>query len=137
MLSPRRFSVDEIEAFIQQSEEYDLEGRSILHLFSIDKIRKEFNGIGPDRMGKTYRKILTFLGHRYLSATMIHDMDYVKGGTKQDFHESNKRLKRNLKKILSHLFSRWNPWYWVERLSIQIIYDICEDVGWEGFHKGN
>lgn len=137
MLSSRRFSVDEIEAFIQQSEEYDLEGRAVLHLFSIDKIRKEFNGIGPDRMGKTYRKILTFLGHRYLSATMIHDMDYVKGGTKKDFHESNKRLKRNLKKILSHLFSRWNPWYWVERLSIQIIYDICEDVGWEGFHKGN
>ncbi len=137
MLSSRRFSVNEIESLIEEAETYDLRGRSILHQFSIDKIRQEFNGIGPDRMGNRYRKLLTHLGHRYLSATMIHDMDYVKGGTKKDFHDSNFRLKKNLQKILSHLFSKWNPWYWVERLAIHIIYDICEDVGWEGFHKGN
>ena len=131
----RRFTPEEIQFFIDEADRYNLEGRSILHSYSIRTIQNEFNGIGPDRMNKVYRWILTHLGWRYLSATMIHDMDYVKGGTEEDFHKSNLRLRTNLRKILKTLFSKWNPWYWVEYVSINIIHRACEYYGWDGFHK--
>ena len=129
------FTLEQIESFIEDANRYDLDGRSILHLYSIGAIKENFNGIGPDKMNENLRWFFTVIGWRYMSAVIIHDMDYTKGGTIDDFHKSNRRLRRNLRKILDRLYHRWNPWYWVEYLSINIICRICETAGWEGFHK--
>ncbi len=132
----RDYDKNEAQKLIDEAKAYDLYGREVLEKFSLERICQEFNGIGPDRMRPIYRKILTWLGRRYLSCVLIHDMDYVIGGNERDFHDSNERLRMNLNKMLNIFFSKWNPWYWVEWVSINyIIFAECEYFGWEGFHK--
>lgn len=113
-----------------------LDGIEIFNEFTDEEIEKAFNYIGPDRFPEKLRLALSYLHRVVLPAVLIHDLDYTKGGTKTEFHQANKRLKKNMKKCVR---ANRKDYTWVgyqfAKVRIWAAYRLCEKYGYEGWPK--
>ena len=91
--------VPDVENLIKMAFFYQLSHREVLEEYTLDEIRAEYNGFGPDRWPHEVRDVLSWLLQDILEAVLVHDMDFVKGGDEKAFHEANKALERNMKKL--------------------------------------
>ena len=115
-----------------------LEGCETFQMLDDETKEKEWNGIGADRFPKKLRDALDNLFKEALSAAYIHDLRFVLGGTKKQFHATNSELRRNLKKCLRYYRSHYSLiGYWLTRLEIDIAVHLCNKYGYEGWHKKN
>ena len=71
------------QELIQKAYSIDLEGVHILDKYSVEEIRKIYNGIGPDRFLAIIRKALNKLHPTLLVVALIHDLEYHEGGTRE------------------------------------------------------
>lgn len=100
-----------------------------------EQIEREFNYIGPDRMPEPLRVALSYLHVTVLPAVLVHDLEFVVGGSESDFHQANRRLKHNMKICLKDHRKQFTfLGYWWERLNVQIAYWCCEKYGYEGWN---
>ena len=115
---------------------YGLEGCEVFKLLDDETKEKEWNGLGPDRLPKKIRDFLDTMHKEVLPAACIHDFRFVIGGSKNDFHEANKELKRNMYKCVRANRREFSlVGYWIARVRIQLAYLLCEKYGYEGWHK--
>ena len=77
-----------------------LDSNDVFTKVSDEVIEREFNYIGADRTPKIIREMLSKFNVEILPAVLIHDLDYVVGGTTDDFFASNKRLRKNMLKCV-------------------------------------
>lgn len=100
------------------------------------EIEENFNYIGPDRLPEIIRLALSYLHKTVLPAVLIHDLDFYIGGTEEDFHAANKRLKDNMFICLKANRKDFS-WigYHVERWHVKKAYKLCEKYGYTGWHK--
>ena len=99
------------------------------------EIEKEFNYIGPDRLPETIRLMLSYMHTAVLAAVLIHDLDYAIGGSKNEFYEANKRLKKNMKLCLkNHRKDFTFIGYWIERFHVWVAYKLCNKYGYTGWN---
>lgn len=113
---------------------YSLEGCEVFKLLDDETKTKEWNGIGPDRFPKLVRDILDTMHEFVLPAACIHDFEYVVGGTKSDFYESNARLERNMRKCLKINRKEFSLiGYNLAKIKIKISKWICNNFGLKGW----
>jgi len=91
--------VPDVEDLARLAFKYRLEHRNVLEEYTFDEIRSEYNGFGPDRWPSEVRDILSWLLQDILEAVLVHDMDFVKGGDENAFHEANAVLERNIRRL--------------------------------------
>ena len=91
---------------------YGLDNWQILWEYPPETLRKEFNGVGPDRWSPALRTTLSWILREFLEAVFIHDMDYVKGGDIDSFYAANRRLAENTRRLTRIKLSRFNPKRW-------------------------
>jgi hypothetical protein len=98
-------------------------------------IEKEFNYIGPDRLPEKIRLFLSYLHKAVLPAVLIHDLDFVVGGSKDDFHQANLRLKENMYTCVKYYRNEFT-WlgYHIEKWHIRKAYKLTEKYGYPGWH---
>ena len=127
----REYSLKEIRRLIDLANRFELVGREIINEYSIDQIQKVYNGIGPDRFSEKFRKFLTNMNHDPLPAVLIHDLQFDKGGSKERFYEVNDELHKNLVILSSCLYSKWNPWRYIQMFRAWYFCKICDKIGFE------
>lgn len=95
-----------------------------------------YNGMGAAWMPDFSRKVLDWLFDVLEEAVRIHDVDFTYAITEEEFHQANKRLKKNSR----HLVKVKIPWWrWHKRRRfrkywIPIIYAAVESKGgWKAF----
>lgn len=120
---------------VQKAQRMNLEGVGILNRFSLDQIKKIYNGIGPDSFPDWLRDVVTESAGIFEPAAVIHDVEYDIGGTWQDFTDANERFKRNCYALVKDEYGWWNPlrYYWLNKARRWANY--CQMFGWDGFHK--
>ena len=99
-------------------------------------IEKEFNYIGPNRLPEMIRLYLSYRHKAVLPAVLIHDLDYVVGGDKADFHAANLRLKENMYICLKANRKEFS-WlgYHYEKWCVRKAYYLTEKYGYAGWHQ--
>lgn len=125
----------EILSMKETADKLGLLHAQILSEYPLEVLVREFNGVGPDRWPAELRDVLTWLLKDVLEAVFIHDMDYYKGGTKEEYHESNLVLGKNVRKLARKRYGWWRPRRWfLTRLSHKIT-EWTDKYGWEGWNK--
>ena len=115
-----------------------LEGCEVFKMLDDETKTKEWNGIGPDSFPKMLRDFLDKLHSEVLPAACIHDFRFVIGGTKADFHEANRELKRNMVKCIRYYRRNFTlVGYWLARVRIHIAFLLCEEFGMPGWRLKN
>ena len=102
-----KFSADRIRALRAIAKDKKLKGREVLDEFTDDDIMQSFNGAGSSAAPEWQRWLLTKILDKKLPAVMIHDMQYRKGGTDEDFHRANEELRDNIKNMDDEGKSKW------------------------------
>ena len=120
---------------VQKAQRMNLEGVGILNRFSLDQIKKIYNGIGPDSFPDWLREVVTESAGIFEPAAVIHDVEYDIGGTWQDFTDANERFKRNCYVLVKDEYGWWNPLRYVWLNKARRWANYCQMFGWEGFHK--
>lgn len=106
------------------------------HKVSIEDATRIFNGVGPTALPEKYRKKLTKRSKYILPAVFVHDTDFAHGnGTKEDFHQANRRLAKNGRKCADARFKWYNPMRYLVRLQAHTYAKICDAFGWESYLK--
>lgn len=113
-----------------------LEGCEVFKLLDDATKKKEWNGIGSDAMSKRLRHFFDSLFVEALSGAYIHDLRFVIGGSKEQFHKTNSELKRNLYKCLRYYRSHYSlVGYWITKIEINIAVWLCNRYGYEGWRN--
>ena len=106
-----------------------------LYKLSDEELQRQFNGVGPDRWPEDLRLMLSEILEDVLEAVEVHDADYAIGGTEEDFHEANKILGKNVRRLARKKYPWWKP----RRLFLievsYIMTDVTDKYGWEGWNK--
>ena len=113
-----------------------LDGIEVFRKLTDEEKEREWNGIGPDRFPELLRMMLSNLHRCVLPAACIHDFDYVVGGTKNDFHEANRRMKKNMKICLKSSRDEFSfLGYHMARFRIHLAFRLVEKYGWFGWKE--
>jgi hypothetical protein len=95
-----------------------------------------YNGCGPDWMPEFFREKLSDYLDFFEPAFLEHDYSFeCSDHTNKGFHEANKRLYKNCKKLISARYSWWTePISKARRyLQARAIYRICDEFGWSAW----
>jgi hypothetical protein len=122
-----------IFTLVASAKKMNLDGCDVFDEFTDKELEEQYNGVGPDRFAKWIRDTLSYLLWDCLEGVAIHDMDYYKGGTLDEFHEANRRLKINTRKIARKKFK----WYQIKRWKLYMVAPVLqrmtEKYGLEGW----
>ena len=127
---------------IAEINELDLEQSSGFEWAILEDIAKVYNGAGAEWMPDWQRDVLTDLLDPFEPAFLIHDWDYsYSDGTKKSFKLANRRMYRNMKKIVNAIYNPrtlvyFLPYlYW--RFKAFAAYRACVRFGWDAWLEGN
>ena len=119
---------------VESAKKLELDGCNVFDKFTREELEEQYNGVGPDRFAKWIRDALSYLLWDCLEGVAIHDMDYYEGGTIDEFHAANRRLKVNTRKIARKKFK----WYQIKRWKLYfvapVLYKATEKYGLEGWN---
>ncbi|MCK4982793.1 MAG: hypothetical protein KAS17_07700 [Victivallaceae bacterium] len=116
----------------------DLEATDAFWLCPIENLANIYNGAGPDWLPNWTRTILSFILRLFGPAFLIHDFDFeLSDKTRKGFNLVNKRMWRNIRKILSFEYplTRFHLWkeraYWWGKGFLA--YRACVRGGWSAW----
>ena len=118
------------------AKKYELKHLDVLYAYPDEVLIEQYNGVGPDRWPEVFRDILSWLLEDVLEAVEIHDMDYYRGGTKDDFHEANSVLGQNVRRLARKKYGWWRPRRYLLRKVSYKLTEWTDKYGWEGWNKG-
>jgi hypothetical protein len=94
---------------VKRARKLRLEGVEILDNYTITQIGKIYNGIGPDRFPDWLREIVTASAGIFEPAAVIHDVEYDRGGTVEEFTAANDRFRRNCYTLVKSAYAWYDP----------------------------
>ncbi len=124
-----------VKELIQKARKLHLENVEILDRYSVEEISVIYNGIGPDRFPDWLRKIVTASAELFEAAALIHDLEFYKGGTREQFTTANNRFRRNCYTLVKARYGWYDPrrYLWMNKARRWSNY--CELFGWSGWTK--
>ena len=144
-------NLEEIAQLRQECEDYQLDGREILDMFTLEEIAQEFNGAGPDSWPAEARDILTKAMELFKPVVLIHDLEFAHSdGTDEGFAQTvanwcaNTRKIRDAEypvnwwKILFNKSYRMNVEYWtciMESTNYAIATNAAKDAWIAAYQK--
>ena len=99
----------------------------------MEDIERIYNGCGADWMPTRLRKVLTWMRSTGEPAFLLHDMQYYRGGTREDFTKSNNDLQKNLWICAKQVYSWYNPIRLLWWLRARRLAKACQYFGWSAF----
>lgn len=134
---------DTVEKFVlpdalelrKSAVKYSLEHWQQLYRLTDEELREQFNGVGPDRWPEDLRTMLSEILWDVQEAVEIHDVDYYLGGDEKAFHEANRVLGRNVRKLARKKYHWWKPRRWFLIEVSRIMEEATDKYGWEGWNK--
>ena len=84
----------------RRARDLGLEGSEIIDTFTPEELETAYNGIGSEQNPAWIRHFLTRYWQHYTPAALIHDLEFVRGGTEKDWRLANKRLVDNINKLI-------------------------------------
>jgi hypothetical protein len=126
----------------QKCLDFNLEATDSFWICPVDILANIYNGAGPDWLPNWTRAILSFILRLFGPAFLIHDFDFeLSDKTRKGFNLVNKRMWRNIRKILSFEYplTKWRLWkkrahWWSKGF---IAYRACVRGGWSAWLDGN
>lgn len=85
----------------------ELSGREVLK--NSDVVVRECNGLGPNWMPDSMRKVCSKLSPVMEVPAAIHDMRYALGRTQADRNEADMEFLTNCIKVINHDYAWYNP----------------------------
>lgn len=102
------YTLSEVKTICDLVEKYQLGGRDVLKLYSIEEIAKIYNGAGPDSWPEIGREILTNFMSLFKPVIMIHDLNFDRSdGTEETFQTVTARWKTNCRIIMEAEYPFW------------------------------
>ena len=80
----------------RRAKELGLAGSEVIDEFTPEEIERKYNGIGNEKMAPWLRHALTRHWSYYTPAAFVHDLQFAKGGTEDDWRKANENLLTNL-----------------------------------------
>lgn len=109
-----------------------LENASILDKYTDAELADSFNGIGPDFFPPWLVNAMNSISPELTPVCLIHDVEWIESdGTRESFHESNGRLRRNGKIVAKSLYGFWNPKRYIVMFKARTFSKACEKFGWD------
>ncbi len=102
-----KFTADQIRNLKRMANEKKLKGADVLDQYTDDQMIESFNGAGSSSAPEWERWILTKILQKKLPAILIHDMQFRKGGTDEDFKRVNEELRDNILAMDEGSKSKW------------------------------
>lgn len=130
----KALELPQVKELISKARDYKLDNVEIIDRFTLTEVQKIYNGVGPDSFPDELRDALSNVNIECLPAVLIHDLEYYKGGTKEDFSKSNKRLKENMRKCVKENFFILNPLYWWYWFEARVFAKVCQEFGFVGWN---
>ena len=117
---------------------YDLEAPIEFCEASEKEVKEIFNGAGPDYLPDWSRWILSFFLRLFMAAFVVHDWEYeYSDKTRRGFQKSNKRLLKNMLKILNIEYPLRDWWAYPLRIFWRgkafLAYEACRQGGWSAW----
>ena len=110
----------------------ELENRQILCKYTDEELAESFNGIGPESFPDWIVSAMDSISPELLPVCLIHDIEWLESdGTRESFHASNGRLRRNGKIVAKSLYGFWNPKRYVVMWKSRAFAKACEKFGWD------
>jgi hypothetical protein len=129
----KTLALPEVTELVNKAKEYGLENVEIIDKYTLNEIQRIYNGVGPDSFPAELRDALSDVNIACLPAVLIHDLEYVTGGTKDEFAASNRRLKVNMRKCVKENYSIFNPFYWWYWFEARVFSKLCQKFGFSGW----
>lgn len=123
----------QIEYFLSEINRLKLDDNDLISKFSFEELSHNWNGVGGEKESKLIIKIFSWLGRNYFPAFFIHDLEFTIGGTKEQFHQANERLCKNLKIIVSDLYSKRDIRYYIRQPICHFVAFLCNRFGFENW----
>jgi hypothetical protein len=129
----KALELPQVEELINKARAYKLDNVEIIDKFTLTEAQRVYNGVGPDSFPAELRDALSDVNIACLPAVLIHDLEYVTGGTKDEFAASNRRLKVNMRKCVKENYSIFNPFYWWYWFEARVFSKLCQKFGFSGW----
>lgn len=97
-----------IDALIQECRLLQMDDAQIIDNYTMEEIAQIYNGIGPEKFPDGLRRAITFLHPSFAAASLLHDLEYHRGGSPAQFRRSNWRLARNAAKSVKKRYNAWH-----------------------------
>ena len=127
--------ISEVEKLMADARKMALENVGILDRYSMEEVSNIYNGIGPDRFPEWLREMLDELHPSLCVVSLIHDLEYYEGGSREEFSESNERFYRNGKTVAFAKYAWYDPRRYLVWNKARQFRNICNAFGWVGWNK--
>lgn len=125
-----RYSIEDLDRARDTAHMAGLEGAEVLHRLSDARILEACNGIGPEWMPAWARELLDRRFPVMQVPAMLHDLHYtLADGSDEAFHEANRMLGENGRRMARHLYGWWNPIRYLVMRDAGRLAAVCEAFG--------
>lgn len=131
-----RKKIDKIRSLVDACTECEFVVSPNFYDANYADLAEVYNGCGPDWMSEKLREKLTDYYSFFEPAFLEHDFSFsISDKTEKSFHQSNKRLLINCKKLTSKKYSWFkNPVMKYRRYrQSYTLYYACEAMAWEAW----
>lgn len=97
------------------------------------------NGIGPDAFPHWLRSMTTGLFRVFLPAADVHDIEYTYGdGTREQWHEANRRFKGNCEACLQDEIRGLHWWQILQRRALRneadfLFFEVETEIAYQSY----
>jgi hypothetical protein len=124
----------EVKQLRRMAVEAGLDGAKKLQRYSIEDLKKIYNGIGSDSFPEWLRAVISYLHPTLRPVAMIHDVEWHKSdGKMATFTASNDRFKANGYKIAKYRYCFLDPRRYIVMHQARKFANVCQLFGWSAW----
>lgn len=132
-----------VEAVVEKARSLKVMGLDFLNKCDIEKICREYNGIGPQFLSEKLRNKVTEMLAIFEPSALVHDLRFGSSdGTRESFDYANCEFFVNCHKCAKAAYKWWN---WKRYRAYAVIDAMnefnCSDMGgwraWQEAHRKN
>lgn len=124
----------EVKQLRRMAVEAGLDGANKLKRYSIEDLKKIYNGIGSDSFPEWLRTVISYLHPTLGPVAMIHDVEWHKSdGKMATFTASNDRFRANGYKIAKYRYCFLDPRRYIVMHQARKFANVCQLFGWSAW----
>ena len=126
---------EKIDALVKAAVLAGLDGCDFLATFDYEELAREYNGIGPEWLPRTWREKASDCLALFAPAALIHDMRYAASdGTSYGFNYANMEFRENCLKLANERYPWWSWRRYRARAVAMLLFDfVASPGGWKAW----
>lgn len=134
----QNYSDEHVDRLVERAIEAELLGVGFALSLGLARIRRAYNGIGPESL-PAVRSWATDALALFEPAAMVHDCRFeVSDGTRLSFNFANAEFRLNCLALADREYPWWNWRRYRARAAANALYDFCtSDAGWRAWRAAH